>query len=50
MMIANGYDSAIMDPLDKDIMGLMQTADMLAGNDQFCMNFIKGVRADKIVA
>ena len=50
MMIANGYDSAIMDPLDKDIMGLMHTADMLAGNDQFCMNFIKGVRADKIVA
>lgn len=50
MMIANGYDSAIMDPLDKAIMGLMHTADMLAGNDQFCMNYIKGVRADKIVA
>ena len=25
MMIANGYDSAIMDPLDKDIMALMHT-------------------------
>ncbi len=50
MMMAHGYDSAIMDPLDKDIMGLMHTADMIAGNDNFCMNYIKGVRADKIVA
>jgi 5-methyltetrahydrofolate--homocysteine methyltransferase len=50
MMIANGYDSAIMDPLDKDIMALMHTADMLAGNDQFCMNYIRGVRANKIVS
>jgi len=50
MMIANGYDSAIMDPLDKDIMAIMNTADMLAGHDQFCMNYIKGVRANRIVA
>lgn len=50
MMIANGYDSAIMDPLDKDIMSLLHTADMLAGNDTYCMNFIKGVRANRIVA
>jgi 5-methyltetrahydrofolate--homocysteine methyltransferase len=50
MMIANGYDSAIMDPLDKDIMAIMRTADMLAGHDQFCMNYIKAVRANKIVA
>lgn len=50
MMLAHGYNSAIMDPLDKDIMALMHTADMLAGNDQFCMNYIKGVRAEKIIA
>ncbi|MFV0437446.1 MAG: dihydropteroate synthase [Desulfopila sp.] len=50
MMIAHGYDSAIMDPLDKDIMALMQTADMLAGNDEFCMEYLTAVRADKIVA
>ena len=50
MMMAHGYDSAIMDPLDKDIMGILHTADMIAGNDQFCMNYIKGVRAEKIVA
>ena len=50
MMIANGFDAAIMDPLDQDIMALTATADMLAGNDQFCMNYIKKVRAGKIVA
>lgn len=50
MMMAHGFDSAIMDPLDKDIMALMKTADMLAGNDQFCMNYIKAVRAEAIIA
>lgn len=50
MMIANGFDSAIMDPLDKEIMALTSTADMLAGNDEFCMNYIKGVRAGKIAS
>lgn len=50
MMMAHGFDSAIMDPLDKDIMALMHTADMLAGHDRFCMQYIKAVRAGKIVA
>jgi 5-methyltetrahydrofolate--homocysteine methyltransferase len=50
MMIAHGYDSAIMDPLDRDIMALMKTADMLAGNDNYCMRYIKAVRAGSIVA
>ena len=46
MMIAKSYDSSIINPMNKDIMGLMHTTDMFAGNDQFCMNYIKGVRAD----
>ena len=50
MMIAHGYDSAIMDPLDKDIMALMNTAEMIKGNDDYCMKYIKAVRAGKIVA
>ena len=50
MMMAHGFDSAIMDPLDKDIMALMHTADMVAGHDKFCMQYIKAVRAGKIVA
>lgn len=50
MMMANGFDSAIMDPLDKDIMALATTADMIGGNDNFCMSYIKGVRAGKIAS
>lgn len=50
MMMASGFDSAIMDPLDKDIMALTRTSDMLAGNDRYCMNYLKAVRAGKIVA
>ena len=50
MMMANGFDSAIMDPLDKDIMALLKTADMIAGNDNFCMNYLKAVRAGAIEA
>jgi 5-methyltetrahydrofolate--homocysteine methyltransferase len=50
MMIANGFDSAIMDPLDKDIMAALKIGEMIAGNDDFCMNFIKSVRLGEIKA
>lgn len=44
MMITNGFDSAIMDPLDEKAMAQVITADMLAGNDYYCMQFIKATR------
>ena len=50
MMMAKGFDSAIMDPLDKEIMAVLKTADMLKGADNFCMNYLKAVRAGDIVA
>ena len=50
MMIAHGFDSAIMDPLDAQIMAMVHTADMIKGNDNFCMKYLKAVRASKIVA
>jgi 5-methyltetrahydrofolate--homocysteine methyltransferase len=50
MMMKVGFDSAIMDPLDNEIMAAMKTADMLKGNDNFCMNYLKGVRAGAIKA
>ena len=43
-------DSAIIDPLDQKIMAAIKTADMLLGNDAFCMNFLKGVRSGTIEA
>ncbi len=48
LMMDAGMDSAIIDPLDNKIMATIKTADMLLGNDSFCMNYLKGVRAGQI--
>jgi 5-methyltetrahydrofolate--homocysteine methyltransferase len=50
MMMANGLNAAILDPLDKEIMAVLKTGEMIAGNDEFCMNFLKSVRAGEIKA
>jgi 5-methyltetrahydrofolate--homocysteine methyltransferase len=48
LMMDAGMDSAIIDPLDKKIMATIRTADMLLGHDDYCMNFLKGVRSGAI--
>lgn len=48
LMMDAGMDSSIIDPLDKKIMATIKTADMLLGNDQFCMEYLKGVRSGAI--
>ncbi len=48
LMMDAGMDSAIIDPLDARIMGAIRTADMLLGNDNYCMNFLKRVRSGMI--
>ena len=48
LMMAAGMDSAIIDPLDQKIMAAIRTADMLLGRDNFCMNYLKGVRNGSI--
>ena len=48
LMMDAGMDSAIIDPLDKKIMVSIITANMLLGQDDFCMNYIKGVRSGQI--
>lgn len=50
LMMEAGMDSAIADPLDEKIMAVIGTADMLLGHDNFCMNYLKGVRAGTIVS
>lgn len=50
LMMDAGMDSAIIDPLDEKIMATIKTADMLIGNDPFCGNFLKGVRAETIAS
>jgi len=48
LMMAAGMDAAIIDPLDARIMATIRTADMLLGNDDFCMAYLKAVRAGQI--
>jgi len=50
LMMDAGMDSAIIDPLDAKIMATIRTADMLLSHDDFCMNYLKGVRAGAIVS
>jgi 5-methyltetrahydrofolate--homocysteine methyltransferase len=50
MMVAQGFDSAILDPLDREVMEVVLTADMVAGNDDYCMRFIKATRSGTIGA
>ena len=49
MMVAYGLDSAILNPLDQKMIEAIKTADMLAGNDGYCRNFLNAVRAGQIV-
>lgn len=53
LAIHNGLDSAILDPLDREIQATILTTEMLLGRDPYCLNFIKASRKgifDKVVA
>jgi 5-methyltetrahydrofolate--homocysteine methyltransferase len=39
-----GLDSAILDPLDREIQAAILTTDLLLGNDKHCLNFIRASR------
>ena len=39
-----GMDSAIVDPTNKDMMGVIYATDALLGNDDFCMEYIGAYR------
>lgn len=41
----NGMDSVICDPLSEELRGAYMSADMLCGNDDFCMEYIDAFRA-----
>ena len=45
-----GLDGAILDPLDDAIMAVVKTTEMLLGNDEYCSDYLNGVRAGQIVA
>jgi len=50
MSVARGMDAFILDPLDQAMMSLLVAATTLAGQDEYCMNYIAGVRAGKVKA
>jgi 5-methyltetrahydrofolate corrinoid/iron sulfur protein methyltransferase len=43
--ILKGLDGAIVNPLDKGIIAAITTAEALAGNDDYCTNYLKAFRA-----
>ena len=40
-----GMDSAILDPLNKEMMGLLYATEALLGNDEYCIEFINAFRS-----
>jgi 5-methyltetrahydrofolate--homocysteine methyltransferase len=39
-----GMDSVILDPLNKDMMGLIYATEALLGNDEYCIGYINAYR------
>lgn len=48
LTIQAGLDSAIVDPENRDLVGMMLAAEALMGQDRHCMTFNKAIRAGKI--
>ncbi len=48
MAVARGLDGAIIDPLDRDLTSAIYAAEALIGKDDFCMNYIRAFRSEKI--
>ena len=48
MSVLKGLDTAIINPLDSNMMANIIIAETLAGKDDYCMNFLEAYRADKL--
>lgn len=44
LAIQAGLDSAILDPLDREIQAAILTTELVLGRDKYCMNFIRASR------
>ncbi|MEW6401192.1 MAG: dihydropteroate synthase [Chloroflexota bacterium] len=44
LAMENGLDSAILDPLDREIQAAILTTELLLGRDKHCLNFIRASR------
>lgn len=48
LMMNQGLDGAIMDPLDQDLTAAIKTTQMLLGQDEYCMGFMDHCAANSI--
>jgi 5-methyltetrahydrofolate--homocysteine methyltransferase len=48
LAIHAGMDSAIVNPEERKLRGIMMAAETLVGKDRHCMNFNRAFRAGKI--
>ncbi|RKY32360.1 MAG: methyltetrahydrofolate cobalamin methyltransferase, partial [Candidatus Omnitrophota bacterium] len=48
ILISAGLDSAILDPVDPGIREALYASEVLTGKDEFCINYIKAYRENKI--
>ncbi|NQT46315.1 MAG: methyltetrahydrofolate cobalamin methyltransferase [Candidatus Omnitrophica bacterium] len=50
MALLAGLDAAILDPLDKSIISNLRASEALLGEDEYCMNYIKSFRENKLIS
>jgi len=48
LAMERGLDAAIIDPCDKQLMANIITANTLLGKDEYCLNYIKAYREEKL--
>ena len=44
----SGMDSAIVDPVNSDMLGIILATDALIENDEYCLKYIKAFRQGRI--
>jgi 5-methyltetrahydrofolate--homocysteine methyltransferase len=50
LLMGQGFDAAILDPLDTALMAVLSTVEMLLGDDEYCLNYLSRVREGLIQA
>ena len=48
LAMSTGMDSAIFDPLDKTLMGMVYATEALMGLDDYCIEYISAYREERI--
>ncbi len=48
MCVARGLDSAVIDPLDRELMASLVAAEAIAGHDEWCMNYLQAYREGRL--